>query len=383
MVGDFTRRMMEVADGKMPVWMILQIAFSGVVKPGKTLRFPTFPEERFMAYQAIINGARGLIFFGGHLPQAMTPEDAALGWNWRFWNRVLRPVIEEIGEKSPLAPALVALRMDGTFRFRASLPIIWAVAWLLISSVFAAKEERYFFFAIPAIGLLAGAGMVELGRRQTGKPLFLLLTALVVFVMVVVVGTPAAHLPDMKPTVSRLAQQSDADLVLVDSVRDGQFVFDVRTDPAANGRIVPLRASKLLYSRAARTRYDYQQHVNSPADIVGLLDSLGIRYVVLEDRLPTTSQPDEDRSWDTLPRLMLRELLADAHRFERLFSQSMKCNDPAWANVNLVTYRYKNAPPRRTDTITIPFPAMGKSLQLRLRQEKDKSLPTDNTDEHR
>ena len=88
--------------------MILQIAWSGVIKPGKTLRFPTFPQERFMTYQAIINGARGLIYFGGNLKPAMTPEDAALGWNWRFWNRVLRPVIEEIGRKSPLYPALVA-----------------------------------------------------------------------------------------------------------------------------------------------------------------------------------------------------------------------------------------------------------------------------------
>ena len=61
-----------------------------------------------MTYQAIINGARGLIFFGGHIPKAMTAGDAMLGWNWRFWQRVLRPVIEEIGEKSPLQPALVA-----------------------------------------------------------------------------------------------------------------------------------------------------------------------------------------------------------------------------------------------------------------------------------
>ena len=108
MVGDYTRTMMQTADGKMPVWMILQIAWSGIVKPGKTLRFPSVPEERFMAYQAIINGARGLIFFGGHLRQAMTPEDARLGWNWRFWNRVLRPVVEEIGDRGPLYPALVA-----------------------------------------------------------------------------------------------------------------------------------------------------------------------------------------------------------------------------------------------------------------------------------
>jgi hypothetical protein len=108
MVGDYTRKMMEVADGKMPVWMILQIAWSGVIKPGKTLRFPTFAEERFMVYQAIINGARGLIFFGGHIESALSHDDRERGWNWKFWNRVLRPVIEEIGDKSPFYAALVA-----------------------------------------------------------------------------------------------------------------------------------------------------------------------------------------------------------------------------------------------------------------------------------
>ncbi|MDB6026051.1 MAG: hypothetical protein JWM68_2274 [Verrucomicrobiales bacterium] len=107
MVGDYTRTMMETANGKMPVWMVLQIAWSGVLKEGKTLRFPTFPQERFMTYQAIINGARGLLYFGGNIEIAQSAADAKLGWNWRFWNRVLRPVIEEIGDKSPLNPALL------------------------------------------------------------------------------------------------------------------------------------------------------------------------------------------------------------------------------------------------------------------------------------
>jgi hypothetical protein len=108
LVGDHTRIIMEASAGKQPVWMVLQIAWSGVVKPGKTLRLPTFPEERFMTYQAIINGARGILYFGGNLTNAMPPEDAKLGWNWSFWKRVLRPVVEEIGTKSPLQPALVA-----------------------------------------------------------------------------------------------------------------------------------------------------------------------------------------------------------------------------------------------------------------------------------
>jgi len=107
MVGDYTREMVEIAGNK-PVWMTLQIAWSGVIKPGKTLRMPTFAEERFMTYEAIINGARGLVYFGGNLHQAWTPRDAELGWNWSFWEKVLRPVVAEIGPSGPLAAALVA-----------------------------------------------------------------------------------------------------------------------------------------------------------------------------------------------------------------------------------------------------------------------------------
>ena len=108
LVGDHARIIAEVAGGQQPFWMVLQIAWSGVTKPGKTLRFPTFAEERFMTYQAIIAGARGLLYFGGHLIPSVPETDKPFGWNWSFWKRVLRPVIEEIGTRSPLYPALLA-----------------------------------------------------------------------------------------------------------------------------------------------------------------------------------------------------------------------------------------------------------------------------------
>jgi hypothetical protein len=108
LAGDFTKMMAEVGEGKKPIWMCLQISWSGVNNPGRTLRFPTFFEQRFMTYQMIIHGARGIIYFGGSNSGSLADEDKPLGWNWRYWQRVLRPVVEEIGTKSPLYPALVA-----------------------------------------------------------------------------------------------------------------------------------------------------------------------------------------------------------------------------------------------------------------------------------
>jgi hypothetical protein len=107
MVGDWTDFLGQVADGQKETWMIEQIAWSGVTPPAKTLRFPTFAQERFMAYEAIIRGARGLMFFGGNVAATLTPQDAVLGWNWTFWNDVLKPVVLQLGDHSLLADALV------------------------------------------------------------------------------------------------------------------------------------------------------------------------------------------------------------------------------------------------------------------------------------
>jgi len=109
-VGAVTKKMVSAAGGK-PVWTTLQIAWSGITpnqqRPELVARFPTLQEERFMAYQAIVDGARGLVFFGGQLTQVMRPRDAQLGWNWTFWELVLRPLLVELTSPSVL-PALIA-----------------------------------------------------------------------------------------------------------------------------------------------------------------------------------------------------------------------------------------------------------------------------------
>lgn len=108
MVGDYAKRLQRITEGKKPFFMTLQICWSGVAKPGKTLRMPTFPQERYMAYEAIVNGARGLDFYGGMVKGCQNSRDRQLGWNWNFYFRVLKPVLSELNPGAPLYPALVA-----------------------------------------------------------------------------------------------------------------------------------------------------------------------------------------------------------------------------------------------------------------------------------
>jgi len=162
-VGDVTRKMVRAAGSK-PIWMTLQIAWSGVIAteqhPGNVPRFPTLSQERFMAYQAILNGARGLSFFGGHLTQIARPADAQAGWNWTFWERVLRPLLEEL-TSSAVAPALVA--PDARKTVEASTKAVELVT----------RQAGDFLYVI-AVRRGSGAsrvGFSGLPRRRDGRPI--------------------------------------------------------------------------------------------------------------------------------------------------------------------------------------------------------------------
>jgi hypothetical protein len=123
-VGDMTRKMITAAGGK-PVWLTLQIAWVGTAaaksKPDVIPCYPSLAQERFMAYQAIVNGARGLAFFGGHLTQVCSPEDASHGWNWSFWRQALKPVVSQLGSAhlhhallAPNAPDAITTKVGGS-----------------------------------------------------------------------------------------------------------------------------------------------------------------------------------------------------------------------------------------------------------------------------
>jgi len=119
MVGAWTRAIRR-ATGVNAMTTTLQICFAGSDDPRGSGRYvlPTMRQERYMIYDAIVNGARGLVFYGGELRHCMTDADARRRWNWTFWRRVLRGLVREIGVRSPLHAAL--LRPETTRRLGTS-----------------------------------------------------------------------------------------------------------------------------------------------------------------------------------------------------------------------------------------------------------------------
>jgi hypothetical protein len=88
-VGEYCDKMRKVAGPNRPVFMVLQ-AFSwenlADGDPAKIL-YPTFDQSRFMAWQSIIHGANGIVYWGSYYtPQ---PSDC-----WTGITRVTREVAD-------------------------------------------------------------------------------------------------------------------------------------------------------------------------------------------------------------------------------------------------------------------------------------------------
>ena len=90
-VGEYVDKMRRVAGSGKPLFMVLQ-GFSWEMlrkeknRDPKMISYPTYEESRFMAYNAIIHGATGIVYWG----TAYTPQPSP------FWSD-LKKVTRELG----------------------------------------------------------------------------------------------------------------------------------------------------------------------------------------------------------------------------------------------------------------------------------------------
>jgi hypothetical protein len=241
------------------------------------------------------------------------------------------------------------------------LPILWSIAFYIFATIIAYKEPRYFYLIAPAAVLLAVGGITK-GLEKThlawaGRGL--LLTLLLIQFIHGWFQNPD-RLSDFAPAAKAIIERGDTDLILVDANRDGQFVFDMRKLQGPDGKIITLRGSKLLYSRAARSRWNYQAHVETEADILKLIRDYGIRYVVVESAPPNV--PDW-RDFFPPPSQQLRMLLRDESHFEKLLSFPVS-PAPTWHAVDIELYRYRRPFGEVKKSITFPMPSVGQDLEL-------------------
>jgi hypothetical protein len=65
-IGRVTERWNKIGRGK-PVWMVLQAFSWHTAHATRGRKYPTFAESRFMAYDAIAHGARGILYWGSQM----------------------------------------------------------------------------------------------------------------------------------------------------------------------------------------------------------------------------------------------------------------------------------------------------------------------------
>ena len=126
-VGEYAARLATIARERTAagqpawVWMVLQgAAWSGVIPRdaqrryvGPCLMQPPRHLTRYMAYQSIIKGAQGLLYFG--LNVGLHADSEPLGWDWGYWRGSVLPLLREL--RSPdLASALAAAYPDAAPR---------------------------------------------------------------------------------------------------------------------------------------------------------------------------------------------------------------------------------------------------------------------------
>jgi len=243
------------------------------------------------------------------------------------------------------------------------VPLLWAVVFYLFASLIYYKEPRYFYLITPA-GVLIAAGGLSFGLEKT-KLQFAgrgLLTFLMLFQFAYGWGMNPDRLSSYEPAAKMILDNRDANLILVDATREGQFIFDMRRLQGSEGNVYTLRASKLLYSRAARKKWGYQEYVQTEQEILQLIQNYGIRYIVVESAPPVI--PD----WEDFfpkPSQLLRKVLRDSRLFEKLASWPIS-DDPAWNGVYLEVFRYNGPVTNNQTTLKIPMPSMGRDIEIAL-----------------
>jgi hypothetical protein len=95
-VGEYTERAQGAASAGADVWMILQAFGYSDLNEGTEGRRPTPDELRFMVYDAVVHGARGVIFFGSHQLRNTIPLDEPV------WDVGVRRAARELGIIGPL-----------------------------------------------------------------------------------------------------------------------------------------------------------------------------------------------------------------------------------------------------------------------------------------
>jgi 4-amino-4-deoxy-L-arabinose transferase-like glycosyltransferase len=182
-----------------------------------------------------------------------------------------------------LWPVAVLLRRGRGKLDLADLVLVlgWLIAGYLFLSDIDLKSARYSTVIVPPMLVLAGLAIDRLIRGPAATAMAFGLVAITFLYTWLYVPVPAVA--GYRTAAQQVAQIVPRDgVVLFSGLRDGSFIFNMRTI-TNRPDIYTIRADKLLLNLAVERSYGVEQKPLTEQQISEMLDRYGVSYVVAQD----------------------------------------------------------------------------------------------------
>lgn len=259
------------------------------------------------------------LWFGSVNVQSVTAvqDSPAARWQLASWTYYLAVAPQQVGWPvlvlAVVGLAIAAARWRSHRRGETTLLLAWLAGGYVFFSLISLKEPRLDLFVLFPLVVFAAIAVTRLAGRLTTPALLLLGgTTLLQAAM----WNPVPYVDGYARAAAYVADIAEPDsTVLFSGMRDGSFVFNVRSLPRRD--LTVLRADKLLLSVAVRRDLGLAELAVDEAGFGDRLSALGVRYVVIEPRF-----------WDDLANMQMLGRVVRSPQFEHLATIPVRSNDP-------------------------------------------------------
>jgi hypothetical protein len=280
---------------------------------------------------------------------------------WTYYGKVLPQLFTTLLLGLAAFGAAVGFADRRYFR-ETKLAVLWAVVGYLTFSYIVAREPRYALILGPPAVILTAIGLTKLSQWAAGRlsvhssRLFLGATA--VLTVVHLWNASSVRVPRVEgfqEVVAYLKSVAPEEMVLYDGKYDGIFSFYVRQgDPNFKRGVVP--GDKLLYASAIFPKWQLEQYVSSPHDVVERIQSkCGCRWLAIE-------QPDKEEQSDQVAAARYLREAVRGPEFDFIKSFPIAVSPPM--HINIYRFRLPVKPP---EFLELSFPALRDGGRFRVK----------------